>query len=384
MKKSVKICWICLMVVFLFLPYPLWLMFSPAITDDDPTGEGRPLAVWPGEETPLSDYPGAVTSYVEDHLPFRSQLITANNSIDMYAFHESEIGKVIVGKNNFLYFNSETEGDPLADYTGENLLTEEELAGICADLTATSDELKARGTTLVFLFIPNKSTVYPEYMPDRYGEHADPSCMQQIEDYLRANSDLVIIDPTEAMLAQKAEDEDNGTCKDIYFRYDTHWNHRGAYVTAGVLLDELCGVKAADLADLEQAPMGYAADLERLIKMTDVLGEDTEYQLSGYVDRTPEILEYHIFSEPDSKILRLMTDREEGDTLVIKCDSFSGFYYYMAGAFKYTYVATHDNYDLPLIQTTKPKYLIWESAERYLPERLLAWDETSPLAEEGK
>jgi hypothetical protein len=130
--------------------------------------------------------------------------------------------------------------------------------------------------------------------------------------------------------------------------------------------------------------MGYAADLERLIKMTDVLGEDTEYQLSGYVEQTPEILEYHIFSEPDSKILRLMTDREEGDTLVIKCDSFSGFYYYMAGAFKYTYVATHDNYDLPLIQTTKPKYLIWESAERYLPERLLAWDETSPLAEEGK
>lgn len=79
-------------------------------------------------------------------------------------------------------------------------------------------------TKTVLIVVPNKSSIYPEYLP----EGLVPSSIKYISfflDRLREIPNLTVYDPTnDLLIAKKSGDI-------LYFMTDTHWNNKGAYLT---------------------------------------------------------------------------------------------------------------------------------------------------------
>lgn len=85
-------------------------------------------------------------------------------------------------------------------------------------------EVSAKFNTKVALIVgPNKSTIYPEYLPDEIQPSADKYITYYL-DKLKSIPNLTVYDPTDDLLNAK---KTNGI---LYSRTDTHWNNKGAFL----------------------------------------------------------------------------------------------------------------------------------------------------------
>ena len=143
----------------------------------------------------------------------------------------------IIGRYNWLFYEK-----TLADYRGENLIANEAYAGhvdIFVKLKNKCDEL---GKELYFIVLPNKNSVYPEYMPtvDRV---AKKRRVEGLKEYIDNNTDLVFQYPLKEMYANKPY-------RQLYYRYDTHWNENGFLVGVNSLYSAM-GMKTITYDDYE-------------------------------------------------------------------------------------------------------------------------------------
>jgi hypothetical protein len=83
--------------------------------------------------------------------------------------------------------------------------------------------LAERGIPYLVVFAPLKSTIYPEYMPATFNRMGSVSRLDQLMAHLKAHSSLAVIDLRAAILDEKKRHQ-------VFYRTDTHWNNRGAYV----------------------------------------------------------------------------------------------------------------------------------------------------------
>jgi alginate O-acetyltransferase complex protein AlgJ len=78
---------------------------------------------------------------------------------------------------------------------------------------------------------PNKETIYPENLPNDLARARPQSRLDQILDRLRRTHSAVhLLDLRPALLAAKSSGQ-------IYFKTDTHWNDRGAYVAYVAIME---------------------------------------------------------------------------------------------------------------------------------------------------
>lgn len=160
------------------------------------------------------------TSFLEDNIGMRDQLIWLYSAIQYTIFHQSPSANVEVGKDGWLYYTAENNMN-IAD--GNFPLTEEMLDSIKENLTQLSDYCKSIGTELILVLPPSKVGIYPEYV--RGGDYSVRETPSQIlAKYLEENTDLKVICLKEALLKHKDEGEL------LYFKQDTHWNFQGAYI----------------------------------------------------------------------------------------------------------------------------------------------------------
>lgn len=125
------------------------------------------------------------------------------------------------GKNNWLFLGNssgEVEKLKLAKTPTQQNLNEVE-----ARFRKVSAVAARYGIKTFLIIGPNKSSIYPEYLPDVL----KPSDIKYISFFLvklRAISNLTVYDPTNDLLASK---DTEGL---LYWRTDTHWNNKGAFL----------------------------------------------------------------------------------------------------------------------------------------------------------
>ena len=83
-------------------------------------------------------------NYFNDQLPFRNNLIKLNSWIDYFVFDRSANSKVIIGKDNWLFYDNKDDGDPIGCYQGNNLYTEAELQEIAENCVKQRNFLAER------------------------------------------------------------------------------------------------------------------------------------------------------------------------------------------------------------------------------------------------
>ncbi|MCR4584392.1 MAG: hypothetical protein K5686_01585 [Lachnospiraceae bacterium] len=277
MKKTKQIIFILLFICGIALPVPLWAVVGPYF--DKEGTENRTLAGRPEFSAEnYGSFAKEYEAYFNDHLPFREELIGMEAMTD-FLLYKSSSDRVIAGKDGWLFYSAKNDGDPLKNYTGDDLLSKSQLKSIAEKLGKVDEYMKSRGGRFILFIAPNKERVYSEYMPEKYGAPAEQSAVTQLIAYLEKNTDVEVIYCLDELLEAK-----EGCTDPLYYKTDTHWNQLGGYVGSRVLLQAL-DVELPKLGDgAEYRVSGQSSgDLARYLHLEWMFGKaDNEYEVKGY------------------------------------------------------------------------------------------------------
>ncbi len=334
----------------------------PGIGRAQGTEENRTLAAFPSvsKAGDLERFPGGFEAWLNDHMPFRTELIRGQSSMEIGLFGEIPSDKVIFGKEKPWLFNRSDDGEPLQTYKRMNLFTDSELDRITANLAEMSADFSDAGIRLVLMISPDKEQIYGEdYMPDSVLRLDGPGRTEQLIAALsRDLPELCVVYPAERLREEKAS-------RQVYYESDTHWNRIGAGIACEELLEALEGESFPDRYHFREGTPKYG-DLQKLV------------QLGREYDST----EYEVVEAPSA---RVDTAQEDAQGEVVRerstCPSGLPFSIYLSGdSFRWNLarflqdgvrdvtVGSRYYLDLEDVVLQEPDVFVYMIAERYLHE----------------
>lgn len=256
-----------LLVAFLAAPMVLPLCGVPA---GRLAVENRPLAAPPALDVLWRDpvgYGPALAAACRDAAPFRDHLIRANSRLRLALFGESPVPGVLVGREGWLFYTLESALD---DFLNTIPLSEKDMATMVRIQVERRDWLAARGAAYLVVFAPDKTSVYPEFMPAGLAPLRPVSRLDQLVPRLR-QAGITVLDLREPLAAAKA-------VRRSYMKTDTHWNGWGAFAGAAAIVEAVSRLRPGlpELADadyevIEQDRPG--GDLAEMLLLPDVWRE---------------------------------------------------------------------------------------------------------------
>lgn len=234
--------------------------------------------------------------YFTDHLPLRPQLVTADNYIKSQLFG-GNTANVISGKNGYI-FSAET----VNDYVGVTY-SQRKINNIARTVKLMQEKAEVSGNNFVFTVIPNKSSVYPEYMPPRYIK-SDVNNLSLLEIELEA---LGVNYANVRSVLQSVDGE-------LYFKRDTHWNGMGALYGFNVIMNSL-GKDANAYNGIDYTYIkDWRGDIDKLLYPS---GGTYDYQYYFDIDVSALTFMSPYLGADNEAVLRdLMSDSEEHDTMI--------------------------------------------------------------------
>ena len=295
MKRAFLILYTVLFFLLLCLPAGLFPFFR-----NDAGLEKRAPAELPAclSDGKLNEqFSDGFESWVSEHLPLRARLLTAANAVRGELL-QGQTANVIVGREGWLFFAGEAE-----DYLGTNALTDEQLRAMAVTLHLIQERTEQAGGRFIFAPVPNKSSVYPEYMPTRYrrAEESNLTRLQAIlPDYGVSFTDLL------SLLTARREE---GVCH----RRDSHWNNRGARYGADAILTGLGREHRIDWSASYTPVHTWRGDLDKLLLPAGGVPDEQIIYHTAHADfrfTYPQGVK-----NPKEQLATFMSDREERDEL---------------------------------------------------------------------
>jgi len=185
--------------------------------------EKRKLASMPVMEMKrksIEEFPSKFEAYYNDHFGFRTSLIYWHNYIKVKYLKTSPVDIVMLGKNNWLYY---TPDYVLDDLQGKISFTSRQLYQIKNHFENKRNWLAERGIQYLLVIVPNKHSIYPENIKDKYISKKGKTRTDQLVNYLTDHSELEFIDLRESLLKEKINHR-------VYFPTDLHLNDKGAFI----------------------------------------------------------------------------------------------------------------------------------------------------------
>ena len=218
--------------------------------------ENRTLAAFPTAATGVRAWPAAFEEWLGDHAPFRNQFLTLKSGADRLV-GTLDSTNVLLGREGWMFLKDVSDSRSLSDYQGLTAYSAGETAAMAEALTALNDVLAAKGSRLVLLFAPAKEGVYSRYMPDSVPVVSRPTRVGALAGAL-GETGVPVLFPLEELQAAALE-------RQVYYKYDTHWNEAGAWLAAQLTLEALDRPFAAAwpemAADPEKAPLTDLANM---------------------------------------------------------------------------------------------------------------------------
>lgn len=208
-----------LFVVMLLLPAPLWLMLAPVM--DNANHENRTLASFPTADTGIEDWPAAFEDWLNDHAPFRNAFMSLNGRLN-WTVGTLDSSDVLLGKDHWLFLKDVSDSKSISDYQGLTAYTEAELADFTDTLSTLQNRLAEHGTRLVVVIAPAKEGIYSQYMPASIPVVSRPTRVQTLAARL-IEAGVPLVWPQQDLIDLSAQ-------RQVYYKYDTHWNEVGAYL----------------------------------------------------------------------------------------------------------------------------------------------------------
>jgi hypothetical protein len=357
-----------LSVLFLVM---IWLPLLDSAYRLDPSTapvENRRLTPFPtlvGGVGGLKDYLAGLEAYFSDYFGFRNFLIRARGYLHWRWLGQGE-GHVLVGRENWLFYGAKQSLD---SHMGLHSLSAKQLRNWQLLLEERRAWLARRGMKYLFVVVPDKESIYPEYLPGWASRSHAPSDLDQLLAHLRAHSSIEILDLRPALRSAKT----NGW---LYLATDTHWNGLGAFAAYQEIMrrlgGQLPGLEPMQLDAFEVRRLPYrGGDLARMLAQEQSIAEP---QCLILAPRPPlEALE----AKPNPLILPkpwspgeepiFVDNPAQKHKAVIFRDSFASLLTPFFGYhFKRTVLIWQRAWDTNVIQREQPDVVIDEILERFL------------------
>ena len=324
-KKALYLCFLGLFLVICLTLSLGILRFGPALPGANEQLQKAP--VWKDAEGNCNDsFLTDAAAWVNDHFYLRQTLISTNHLLNKTLFGTSGENTVIVGKEDWLYFE-----ETLENYTGLNAFSQRELFAITQNLSMMDQYCKENGKSFTFMIAPNKKSLYPQYMPD-FGVTATESDSRKLLDML-ASAGVTTVD----LFARfQAEPEI------LYYATDSHWHTQGAALAAD-LVNETFDVQTAFYdGPFVTSKTPYTGDLYHMLYPAF---EGTEPDL--VYARELDFAYTSKSTKPDA--ITLTTKSEQPGSIFVYRDSFGNLLYpYLANSYGASRFSRSNTYDLTL------------------------------------
>ena len=210
----------------------------------------------------LTAYVPALADYLADRVALRDAMISLHARTWVGLLGTSPTDKLIDGKDGWFFLN---DAAAVGQYQGTAQLGEDELATWQRVLEQRRDWLAEQGSAFVLVLVPNKHQIYPEYMPDRLPRISADEQHAQLARYLKAHSDLIVVDLMPTLLQAKEDQR-------VYHKTDTHWNDLGAYAGYEEILAASARALPQFASVIEPVSVKAEVSLEKGIGLTAMVG----------------------------------------------------------------------------------------------------------------
>lgn len=229
---SVPLSRIALVIIFFVL---LWMPLTDNLLHLDRSrlsDENRTLSPTPRLELTkqaIKEFPRSFEAYYDDRFGFRDFLVRQFHTVNFGWLGIANPEKVVKGKEGWLYLGRKVLID---ESRGLNPLSESEVQAWAAKIDAIRQWQEARGGTFLFVLVPDKQRVFPEYLPDWYVA----SEARRKEQLLGALVPMgtPVLDLTETLRTAKSRGGDP-----VWLKTDTHWSGVGAWHGYQEILERL-------------------------------------------------------------------------------------------------------------------------------------------------
>ena len=185
-----------------------------------------------------------IDTFVADHFPLRSSLLELSTTLYEVGGDNVNIDTCYRGKENWLFLGNKY-ARCVDKRTGRIVLSAANLKLGAERYKQIHDTVKTSGAEFFIFIGPNKSSIYPEYLPPIVPP-AQASYIAPLVTFLNG-AGVSVYDPTERLMAAK-------TSGILYFRTDSHWNALGAY-EAFEGFREWAGLPALPPLSLTEGPL---------------------------------------------------------------------------------------------------------------------------------
>lgn len=179
-----------------------------------------------------SNYLKKFEEFFNDQYGLRKTLIYLNAYLLDNIFDESPDARAVVGKDGWLFFDNR---DSLLDASGKAHLDDKLIENSLKHFYKNWQRLKAKNIDYLLVIAADKSTIYPEFLPD----YIKPGNSHRIDKFLAALKkkypDFPVLDLRPILLKAKENEI-------IYHATDTHWNKRGTHYGYVAIMEKL-GIK---------------------------------------------------------------------------------------------------------------------------------------------
>lgn len=223
-RKAVKKGYLAYCLAFVAVcAVPSVMMLIPSKAKADSSAEKRILAKMPSlqkEDGSLNeDFGDEFTAYVSDHFGFRQELADIDSRMKSKLFQTSSEKDVIIGKDGWLYYTPTQD-----DYVNNPTISDHGTQNIVYNLKMLQDYTQSKGAKFLTAIVPNKNTVYPEYMPDYVRPAQQNGNLENLSNAIQG-TEISFLNLADVLIPAKDE---NPT--PIYYQTDTHWNNTGALI----------------------------------------------------------------------------------------------------------------------------------------------------------
>jgi len=233
MKKTISI----LFVLALLIPLFMGEYSGIHVISDESGGK---LSVRTAKTTEEID------QYISENFGFRKELIYANAFVDSRVFRSSSNSDVVVGKSGWLYLAETLQVPNILDWSG-----------VGERLKELEIRAAANGAALIVVLAPDKRSIYPEFLPDRFSDWRNENYQRLVSRLIELN--VTVVDLKSSLLAQKG-------LYQLYSLKDTHWNRLAAFLAFKEVLNAI-DVETEDFASLQVYTR--SGDLSRLLGLNE-------------------------------------------------------------------------------------------------------------------
>lgn len=141
----------------------------------------------------------------------------------------SDMWPVVTGGDFQFFFQK-----MLPDYQGKNIPGSSAFSGLTNRVKDHLAQLRKYNSDaeIIYLIVPASMTVYPELVPDSYGELASETRLTKTIDAINAGGGIAI--DLQSIFAEHKDDE-----MPLYYKLDSHWSDYGAFVAYQALFEEV-------------------------------------------------------------------------------------------------------------------------------------------------